>query len=67
MIPGMHHEVCVCGHCRCGHFAGYSQCLVGRCGCGRYTWPGYLADVPADHTPGASFKVTRKGVKEVTR
>ena len=43
----IHHEVCVCGYCRCAHVGGYQ----GRRGCVRYTWPGGGADLPANHKP----------------
>jgi hypothetical protein len=49
-----HHEVCVCGHCRCQHFATYAECQH-EDRCVRYTWPGPGADLPPDHDPAGKF------------
>lgn len=51
IAPGMHHERCECGHCRCQHTSGFEGCQACR-KCIRYTWPGRGADLPADHLTG---------------
>ena len=46
------HEICTCGHCRCGHTAGYKGCE--QCGCIRYTWCD-AAPLLKKHNPNERF------------
>lgn len=48
IAPGMHHERCECGHCRCEHTSGFQRCEACT-KCIRYTWPGPGADLPTNH------------------